>query len=289
MIKLGDYLLTQEAAEFVARAEANGRMVKIYPPIEDDFAACAQCGGAGMLAMFVYSPEPATTVQSGETVSWIDDVPHIGEHRSIFCPACNKKKTADRTRRIKEANGLQPNEQAWRYTYLEGKPGKADMIRYARNILGQQKPTGFATFYGSYGLGKSGTAKSLVAELSDRGVRSIYTTMAAVLEEARATFNDDDQDSDHASENAVLTYYNLPQFLVLDEVDRINTRSPWVLEFAFALLNKRYDRRQQVATLLITNSQPDKMGREWDYLQDRQRDGLRITVGGESLRGKKAA
>lgn len=290
MIEIEGYLFTQEAADFIAKSKANGLRVKMYPPVDDDFAACVQCGGAGTMFLFAYSPEPIQAIDGHDTVSWIDDKPYTGKHRSFHCPACNAKKLADRIRRIKAGNGLQPSEQAWRYTYLDGKPGKDMLTRYARNILAAQKPTGFATFYGGYGLGKSGTAKSLVAELSDRGVRAIYTTMANILEEARATFSGDEPDQqDRASELAVLLYYNMPQFLVIDEVDRINIKSAWVLEFAFTLLNKRYDRRHDVATLLVTNSQPDKMGREWEYLQDRQRDGQRIIVGGESLRGKKVS
>lgn len=278
-------LYSDEAVEFIKQSAARGSRLEME--VGDEPAACEQCLGMGYVVIAAYDPQPVSEFAGDRVIGYVGNDAHYCTKKVFPCVACNSQLISDARMRCIATNGLNANEQAWSLDYLKGKPGKTDLVKYAGATTLTHSPTGFSCLYGGYGVGKSGAAKAIVASLSQRGVRAIYTTMSHVVEQARATFSDG-AENDHESERAVIAYYNNCRFLVLDEVDRVNAKSAWVMEFVFSLINARYDRRSSVATLLITNSMPDEMGQAWAYLESRLKDGSRIIVGGADTRGKAA-
>ena len=157
-------------------------------------------------------------------------------------------------------------------------------LNSARVILsGVPMPTGWLLLYGGYGVGKSGILKSMTAAMCRAGVPARYVNAMDIVLEIQNGFNSNDRDS---TALAIINRYTRFQFLAVDEIDRVNT-SQWTLSILFKLFDERYNRRTLYATALATNRTPEHLRDDtWGYFENRTRDGLRVLVGGDTLRGK---
>lgn len=228
--------------------------------IDADGDTCPICAGLGFVVPDVEPGDPA-----------------FG--RAVPC-ACQQAIIAGR---LWQHSGLLIAERAWRLSFIEDRPGKVWAYKAARAILDDDRPSGWLILYGPYGVGKSGVLKAAVAELIDRGVKACYRRAEDILAEARATFDDDDQGQESAL--GVRDKYAKIPLLAIDEVDRVSM-TDWARSFLFTLLDERYNRRDQVATLLATNAKIGDMGPEWGYLESRMADGMVVAMAGDSLRDK---
>jgi DNA replication protein DnaC len=244
---------------------------------------CANCGGAGylyvlmLMASSLYPPglgKPATF----EAGKWW----HYNRI-AYACPVCNAHDHAARIEMLLEASGLLENEGGWHLDFIAGKEGKADALSAARIMqAGAPQPSGWLLLYGTYGMGKSGILKSLTAALCRTGTPARYVNAMDIVLEIQDGFHSNDRE---ATALAIINRYSRYKFLAVDEIDRVNT-TQWTLSILFKLFDDRYNRRDVVATALATNRTPQSMRDDtWGYFESRTRDGARVLVSGEGLRG----
>lgn len=197
------------------------------------------------------------------------------------CPICNTEKINQTQEQLAKNSGLCGLEFDWKIDHCKKMKGKENMIKMARGLLKQiPMPSGFHTLYGNYGVGKSGLAKSVVAEMVKAGGHGVYRRAADILLEAKSTFSNDSK----LTEDMIISRYKSVQLLVIDEVDR-TSKSDWSTSTVFQILDHRYNERHKICTIVITNEHPDKLDPSFGYLASRMKDGYRIAVGGVDLRG----
>ena len=249
---------------------------RVYVAVPEGDGDCANCGGGGIVVLTT-TPKYPTKSLNGNITSiddqWFSNV----ENTSYPCPICME--TPDISV-LFEDSGLSFDESYWELSYIEDMAGKENALTEARNLLsGTPRPTGLYTFFGDYGAGKTGILKSVTSAFIKAYVKARYVRANDFLTEVKASFTDDT-----TSEESVIAAYSRYQFLAIDEVDRISN-TDWARATTFALLDQRYNARNFMATAMATNKFPDKMGGDWGYLMSRMLDGVRVPVGGESLRG----
>lgn len=207
------------------------------------------------------------------------------------CPICNKEKINQTQEKLANNSGLIGLEFDWSMDFYEGMVGKEGMLRLGKSLCEfAPLPTGFHTLHGEYGRGKSGMAKAVVAAMIKVGGNGMYRRAVDILEEIKNTFNNSNghelpTDFDYSkTEAGAINKYKSAQLLVVDEVDRTSQKE-WSTSTIFTILDHRYNLRDRVCTLVITNQHPDKLGDLFGYLASRMKDGYRIPVGGKELRG----
>ena len=241
--------------------------------------ACSNCQGLGaVLISFArsgpYDRVPATkdVIVTGPDNKW-----WIVDTKEYPCPVCGDMDT--RRRYFWKNSGLQLPEQEWRVEFFKQHPGKENALEFAHEILSRiPRPTGWYYFFGSYGVGKSGLLKALVAQTILADVPARYVTSAKMLAEIRDTYGSNTE----IDEMLVVEQYDRYPLLAIDEIDRASS-TDWARSMLFTLINNRYDRRSSLCTLLATNQDPLPPG--FEYLESRVQDGIRVLVGGASLRG----
>lgn len=159
--------------------------------------------------------------------------------------------------------------------------GKKDAVEVGKQILEMlPRPAGWVAIYGSYGVGKSGVLRAIVAACCREMVPARYVRAEDILRELRTTFADDAE----VTEDEMVQRYGRYQVLAVDEVDRVSD-TKWSRSALFTLLDTRYKRRNALATLLATNCDPTQLPAGFEYLQSRMRDGDRVEMTGKDLRG----
>jgi hypothetical protein len=264
------------------RTRLNGsRKAAITLPEPYEVGGCTNCNGGGTIAVSIYGDGPYPSPPTAAKVDHFDDGWYKVERYGYPCPMCNSATQDGLITALRADCGLNEEELDWRLDYIDGMDGKENALTAARNMLSMTpEPRGLLTLFGSYGVGKSGIAKALVAAFVKAGVKAKYTRAAEILNQARQAMKGDGED-------AMMWELSRYRFLVVDEVDRV-TDSEYAMSTIFTLLDKRYNDRNRSATLLATNKFPDTMGKEWGYLMSRMEDGQRIPIGGDSLRGATA-
>jgi DNA replication protein DnaC len=126
------------------------------------------------------------------------------------------------------------------------------------------------------------------------GGNAMYRRAADILLEAKYTFggtslnqygDEELREMDIAkSELGAIHKYQSAQLLVIDEVDR-TSKKDWSASTIFTILDHRYNERDKLCTIVITNVHPDKLDPAFGYLASRMRDGYRVAVTGKELRG----
>jgi len=242
--------------------------------------SCQNCGGEGYL-WFQYSKsgpldQPAvkgpSTFHNGK---W-----YAVESKMYPCPACGGSRQ-NQVEFLFENSGLEIDERDWTLKYFSKMVGKEDAVREARKMLAAlPKPSGWLVLHGTYGMGKSGVMRAVVAACCQHLVQARYVRAEDFLRELRATFGDDAE----VSEDAMMQRYGRYQVLAIDEVDRVSD-TKWSRSALFTLLDTRYKRRNILGTLLATNCDPIQMPAGFEYLQSRMKHGERVEMVGKDLRG----
>lgn len=255
-----------------------GYRVAIGSPDEAG-GACANCGGSGSLIMTVYLAGPYAVPPQGN-ISFIGGSWYRVENKSYPCPVCNSEGAALIVPSLFADSGLNAIEQGWHLNYIDGMEGKDFALIEARKMLAKTPtPNGWLTIFGDYGVGKTGILKALVAAFIRAGVKAKYIRAADYVSRLRSTFDDSSR-----TEEQVMREHMRYTFLAVDEVDRVSD-TEWARSAIFSLLDERYASRFTLATAMATNQYPDRMGEQWEYLMSRMTDGVRVPVGGISLRG----
>lgn len=268
-----DIQLPPEAIE-AARAS---RARVILNEIEPTIGGCANCGGTGN----IYLQFETQNRGQGVVITWLDGAKIYVTGHTYPCPICS----ADNRRAMLEYawnnSGLDFNERQWRIAHVAGMIGKENAYQAALDLLAHTPaPAGLVTLFGDYGRGKTGLLKSLTAQFILAGVSARYVRAADLLADIRSTYGDDTA----MSEQQIVARVGSLRFLAVDEVDRIPS-TDWAMSTMMRILDTRYSRRAWCATMIATNKHPDMLGEQWGYLSSRLRDGARVPMGGEDLRG----
>jgi DNA replication protein DnaC len=238
---------------------------------------CLNCGGLREMRLLFLKPYEGKGPNTWHEGKW-----HGYDERRAPCPVC-----ADSTERVaalRSASNLMPDEFNIDPAYCKRYAEKAGAVQAALELLAMTPyPRGWLSIHGSYGVGKTMLCKGLVAKFCAAGVAAHYTTAAKILSALRATYDDHNTEA----ERDVMARYQTVRVLVVDEVDRAS-ETAWAREKLFSVLDDRYTSRQTLLTLICTNSAPGKMNPEWQYLESRMRDGMRVVMGGADLRGVKS-
>ncbi len=243
---------------------------------------CPNCRDLGVLwfAFLLGKGSPIPTGVPKVPRLWDNGLWYDYESKQFDCPVCNES-GPDRIWRLWQDSGLAPTERSWHLDYLHGRDGKGEALAAAHDLLTTvPRPSGWACFFGAFGVGKTGLLKSLVGACVRAGVSARYVRGLDILSEARATYGEERGEN----ERDLIARYARYQFLAVDEVDRMSG-TEWARAMLFQVLDDRYTRRESVATAIATNSAPGEMADLWGYLESRMRDGARIVVGGDDLRG----
>jgi len=259
---------------------------KAVPLVCSTYAhACPNCGGSGLMMVYVIKSGPYQT-PSGK-VKWLDLQPpavsgwYEGSLETAPCPVC----AGGQMDAYLERNcGLRGDDLTVSLADFKtnGKlAGKEKALAAARSLLAMNRqPSGFVTFTGGYGVGKTHLLKAIVNGF--RGLRVIarYSTMADLLADIRERFGGDN--GVRAVEDAIGDL-NRAHVLCIDEIDRINLTG-WAKETLFRLLNQRYESRNSLLTVVATNARIDEMPPELGYLASRFSAGIVVEVPGPDMR-----
>ena len=201
------------------------------------------------------------------------------ELRTFPCPACG---SPARLEDVWAETGLRECERSWSINFIQNMPGKEVACRVAGDLVSHiQNAAGLVAFFGSYGVGKTGLLKSIVAAATCCRRPARYLHAEHMLGLIRSTYDDDSPQKESSLADSFAT---IP-ILALDEVDRVST-SNWAMGQLMSILDRRYEARTELLTLLATNAHIDRLPDPFRYLQSRLRDGQRIPVGGVDLRGR---
>jgi DNA replication protein DnaC len=241
---------------------------------------CPNCGGMGFLwlAFADGDPLPSPARRQKSVYTYADGGWWAVENRFYPCPVCRGRE--QRIEDIFQRSGLEESERLWSLDFITGLKGKEQAVRTGQRLLASlPKPAGWLVFHGDFGVGKSGVLRSIVAGCCREMVPARYVRAEDILRELRATFGNDSE----VSEDALMDGYGRYQVLAIDEVDRVSD-TKWSRSALFTLLDTRYKRREQLATLLATNCDPTHMPDGFEYLQSRMQHGERIEMTGKDLR-----
>lgn len=278
MRQIGTRYFTDQAADIIEARKQCGQSVMLALP-EMAINTCPNCEGSGHMIVRVECND-----EDARTIYFSDGKTHHVRTWTFCCPMCNDD-TADRMSILWEQCGLEPIERDWHIDYIKGMIGKENAFKAAGEILSTSPfPTGWVTFYGSYGVGKTGILKSLVAGFVRASVSARYVLAADILADFRSTYDKDSSDN----EAELFRKYTGVRVLAIDEIgtDRISN-TQWAQSTLMRLINARYSTRDSNATIFATNDDPARMSESLGYLADRMRDGQRKFVGGDSLRGRR--
>lgn len=266
----------REAAELVYAHTAGPVLGVDYRPN----LYCSNCGGAGILHFFFCRDAsqfmPHAKFKSYNNLFWEYD------HRSWNCPVCRPESKQWAVSALLETSGV--DEKYWNYNpaYFRNVAEKRDAVNAALDILaGVPRPVGLLAIFGAHGVGKTGLAYGVVSKACKAGVEARYLLASDFIKHIQATMR---RDSAYSAQEVYAEWMKI-QLLVIDEI-KTGDESAWQINEFRAFLNRRYELRESRATILITNAEPGALGDGWAYLEDRLKDGKRVVMGGESMRGK---
>jgi len=242
--------------------------------------ACPSCGNTGFLWFDFAENGPYKTPASDRSAVYTYSGGAWWAVKSKFytCPTCGAR--LERLEELYRDSGLEEDERGWSLNYFNGMAGKEMAVEAGKQLLETlPRPAGWICFYGDYGVGKSGVLRALAAGAIQELVPSRYVRAEDILRELRATFGDDSE----VGEDELMQRYGRYALLAIDEVDRVSD-TKWSRSALFTLLDTRYKRREQLATLLATNCDPLQLPAGFEYLQSRMQHGYRVEMAGKDLR-----
>lgn len=191
--------------------------------------------------------------------------PHFGK---LFLCECQRSRAEARLTRISR---LSPEMQGWTLDNFSPRKGKLDVRPVIEEVL--KMGYGWLTLSGPYGVGKTHLLAAIANDARSRGEVVVYTTIADLLDDLRATFHP----------KAEETYSQLfedvrgCQVLCIDEVEKFST-TPWALEKFQQLIEHRYRNWALCLTVFATNTPVKNIG-NWQgetlpgYMLSRINDG----------------
>lgn len=158
---------------------------------------------------------------------------------------------------------------------------KRPALEAARALMAMNRePSGFVTYLGDYGVGKSHLLKGIVNGFRGIGVMARYSTLADMLGEIREKFG---ETSGARAVEAVIEDYRRARVLCLDEIDKVNLTG-WTKETIFRLFDSRWQESDRLLTVMASNTAPEDMPAELGYLRSRIRGGVVVEVPGPDVR-----
>lgn len=252
---------------------------------------CANCGGAKQIGLVLLTGEGQKFLLSKGASHFYNGLWYKSSLIAWPCPICQSGSHQDIIESCLEGSGLARSEYDWRVSFAAGLPGKNNAVDAVNAMLADTaRPLGWIFLYGDNGLGKTGLLVAAVAAMCRIGISAHYTTAAGILNETydliqRSRRGDDEAESMKEFINRYARY----QLLAVDELgtDRVADTN-FAQSALFGVLDARYTARGRLATLLASNQAPQAMAVDvrWRYFESRTQDGLRISVGGKSFRGK---
>jgi DNA replication protein DnaC len=272
---------------FVSDALQN-KKIKIPSFPGEPKKTCPTCAGLGLIYKFVKDDNiPNQYPPPGVISHWLDGQNpgwYRGRFQSTPCPDCQAG--AEENRRRQEYHlsicgltgaDLDVNLASFIATGEFAAKSKAKEAAWRLLEMGTE-PAGFVTFYGGYGYGKSHLLKAIVNGFRVRCVMSIYVEMTAILAEIKRNFGQE------GKADEVVDKYIDVRVLCIDELDRVNL-TDWTQDTIGRMLRARYNNRENVLTVMATNSNPNKLPPALAYLSSRMADGAIIEVPGPQMRG----
>lgn len=229
-------------------------------PVE---ATCPHCGGLGFVKVYPDS-------QTGQYLNTV-----------VRCNVCD---IPSRIQWLLDHCGLVDAELDYR---LDGwQPGNwADGERRQQRIKAMNqmrqaiaKRTGFYTFWGDFGAGKSYALTIICNELRKELFETYYTSFVGILDHLRSLF---------AARKDTSYYWErlgTVPVLAIDEVTRFDDSKGWAREKLFALVEERYRHKKSQLTIFSTNDDPNNVLATEDdlgYLFSRMREGQVIELRGD--------
>jgi DNA replication protein DnaC len=219
---------------------------------------------------------PHKYVPQGKSVHWHDGGWYTGHLIQAECPICKFGKVVGHLRTHCGLTDAELDVRLEHFKPLSGKKEARDAAGYLLSLT--PFPSGFVTFWGDYGRGKTMLLQALVNDFCLAKVQAVYAKPAEVLADLKETFNDKANKTE-----GLLSSYSTSRVLALDEIDRFYD-TPWATDIIFRLLDERYRRRKELLTIMATNRAPDKFDRELEYLASRMKEGMVVHVGGDDVR-----
>ena len=259
----------------VARALDKAVFIKRLTPLP---GKCQNCSGEGYLYFQFAKAGPFDSPVDHGLHTFANGKWWKVESKFYACPACNSR--ASQVEYLFSGSGLETSERGWSLDFVRGMEGKGAAVESAETLINQiPRPHGWLVIHGMHGMGKSGVLRSVVAACCREMVSARYVRAEDFLRELRTTFGDGSE----VSEDAMVQRYGRYQVLAIDEVDRVSD-TKWSKSALFTLLDTRYKRRSELATLLATNCDPTQMPAGFEYLQSRMKHGERVEMVGKDLR-----
>lgn len=278
-VKVGPYVLPDDA-EAIRRSQKAAGLPFHMDTLRGD--GCHNCGGAAFLVVRAPHEQGRKHLSGKEFEYSADGLWWNAKAQTYPCPVCNAD-NRDRFEILYRLSGLGVEEREWRIDFVSRMEGKQDAFKAAIDLLARApRPCGMVALFGSYGVGKSGIMKALVAQFILAGVSARYVLAEDILGEIRSTY----RDGSPQSEGEVIDQYRRYSFLAVDEIDRTGDTAHARAKL-FSVLNARYDDRHLRATVFATNQDIRQMPDDWKYLESRLKDARRVLMGGDDLRGNR--
>lgn len=181
-----------------------------------------------------------------------------------YCPVCSGGILSER---LRELSGLSPEMLGWTLWDFFKLDGRSDALAVAEKFAAE--PAGWVTFWGGYGTGKTYLLAAVVNACRKSGIAASYHVLPELLNQLRATYDDDSD----VKFDALLDRLKTVTVLALDEMDKARGTA-WVLETVFGILDYRYRHLRTLGTVLAQNEDPVQVeGSPLAYLYSRQHDG----------------
>lgn len=256
------------------------------------YPTCANCGGAEKIGLTLLYGEGHRYPSERGAHHFHDGMWFKSTTRTWPCPMCASDDRLGIVEARLSTSGLVETEYSWSFGYAADMKGKELAVGAVGDLVGDTtRPAGWVFLYGDNGMGKSGLLKGAVAAMCKCGVSAYYTTAEKILDEIYDMMQRARRGDDEAESIRELTgRYGRYQLLAIDEIgaDRV-ADTQFALSKLFAVVDERYNRRSTLATILASNQAPAQLEKDsrWRYFESRTRDGARVPIGGDSLRGRK--
>lgn len=269
--------------QFIQRAKylGEGRVFGCERPILPT-AKCGNCGDLTIIMAFEvaagpfqFYPQPKkdqVSTYNDDTKSW-----YVGQWLTAPCPVCSGD-SSKMQYWITSNCGLSETDLDIRLDDFTMMKGKEEARITAGKLLSMTpSPSGFVTYWGGYGVGKTTLLKALVNGFRLAGVMAVYVRMSEVLNDFREGY-----DTKTAVET-IINRYAAYRVLAIDEIDRVNITN-WGAEVMPAFLDVRYNQAKTVLTIMATNTNPETFPDNLKYLGSRMSSGTMVEVGGADVR-----